>query len=43
MLQHIVITKAMNTLCPTVTHPAHGVMATNPTTAPMAAPIADGL
>ena len=39
----MVITNEINTLWPTVTHPAQGVMATRPTTAPMAAPMAEGL
>ena len=43
VLQIMVVTSAMNMLCPTVTYPADGVIATRPTTAPMAAPIADGL
>ena len=38
-----VITNAIKILCPTVTYPADGVMATKPTTQPTAAPIADGL
>ena len=42
MLQMSVVTNEMNMLCPTVTQPALGVIATSPTTAPMAAPIADG-
>ena len=43
MLQHTVMKIEMKMLSPTVTHPAQGVMATSPTTAPIAAPMAEGL
>ena len=43
MLQIMVMTKEMKMLCPTVTYPAEGVIATKPTTHPTAAPMAEGL